>query len=92
MSPFQLKEIQSKIILTKNGIPGTDYMIYPYVGCMHTCFYGYAVFMKRVTKYKEPWRKFVDIKMNAPELLKKEIKRVKKGWFCSVATRMPLTH
>ncbi|HLD05148.1 MAG TPA: radical SAM protein [Candidatus Nanoarchaeia archaeon] len=79
MDQFQLKEIQSKSILTKSGLPGADYVINPYVGCMHACPYCYAVFMKRVTKHKEPWGKFVDVKMNAPELLEKEIKKAKKG-------------
>ena len=35
--------------------------------------------MKRFTNHKEPWGKFIDIKVNAPPLLDKEMARAKKG-------------
>ncbi len=35
--------------------------------------------MKRFTGHKEPWGDFVDIKINAPDLLSKEIKKKKMG-------------
>ncbi len=35
--------------------------------------------MKRFTGHKEPWGQFVDVKVNAPELLKKEIARKKRA-------------
>jgi DNA repair photolyase len=35
--------------------------------------------MKRFTGHKEPWGEFVDVKINAPDLLSKEIKRKKVG-------------
>ena len=35
--------------------------------------------MKRFTGHKEPWGEFVDVKINAPNLLEVEIKRKKKG-------------
>jgi DNA repair photolyase len=35
--------------------------------------------MKRVTGHKEPWGEFVDVKINAPELLRKEITKKKRG-------------
>jgi DNA repair photolyase len=34
--------------------------------------------MKRVTGHKEPWGEFVDVKINAPDLLRAEIKKKKK--------------
>ena len=39
--------------------------------------YCYAKFMKRFTGHKEPWGKFVDVKINAPELLEQEMKKKK---------------
>ncbi len=35
--------------------------------------------MKRFTGHKEPWGQFVDVKVNAPDLLKREITRKKPG-------------
>jgi DNA repair photolyase len=73
----KIKEITSKSILSKSQIH--DYVVNPYVGCQHGCFYCYAKFMKRFTGHSEPWGEFVDIKINAPELLAKEIKKKKRG-------------
>jgi DNA repair photolyase len=74
-----VKEIFARSILTKTGIPGFDYCINPYIGCGHGCRYCYASFMKRFTGHLEPWGDFVDVKINAPSLLKKQLKRAKKG-------------
>jgi DNA repair photolyase len=72
-----VREIFSKAILSKSQI--YDYAINPYVGCSHSCRYCYAAFMKRFTGHKEKWGEFVDVKINAPELLAKEIKRKRMG-------------
>ncbi|MEX1349495.1 MAG: radical SAM protein [Desulfobacterales bacterium] len=74
---MKTKEIHSKSILSSSQV--YDYVINPYVGCQHGCTYCYARFMKRFTGHKEPWGDFVDIKINAPDLLTKEIKKKKKG-------------
>jgi DNA repair photolyase len=68
-----LREIFAKSILSKSQI--YDYAINPYVGCSHSCSYCYAAFMRRFTGHKEKWGEFVDIKVNAPDLLVREIKR-----------------
>lgn len=54
-------------------------MINPYTGCQHSCSYCYARFMKRFTGHREPWGQFIDVKINAPDLLKLEITRKKPG-------------
>jgi len=72
-----IKEIQAKAILSKSKI--FPYVINPYVGCQHNCSYCYARFMKRFTGHREPWGQFVDVKINAIELLKQEIVRKKPG-------------
>ncbi len=41
--------------------------------------YCYARFMKRVTGHKEPWGGFVDVKINAPALLRREIQKKKRA-------------
>ena len=68
-----VREILSKTILSKSQV--YPYVINPYTGCAHACTYCYAKFMKRFTGHKEPWGEFVDAKVNAPDLLRKEIAR-----------------
>ena len=76
---MKVKEIFAKTILTKTAISGFDYCINPYVGCGHGCRYCYASFMKRFTGHLEPWGEFIDVKVNAPYLLRKQLKRAKQG-------------
>lgn len=71
-----IQEIQSKSILSPSKI--YPYVINPYTGCQHSCSYCYARFMKRFTGHREAWGAFVDVKINAPDLLKHEITRKKK--------------
>jgi DNA repair photolyase len=35
--------------------------------------------MKRFTGHKEPWGEFIDVKVNAPHLLRKQLKRARQG-------------
>lgn len=81
---MKVVEIKAKNILSKSKV--YDYALNPYVGCQHDCVYCYAKFMKRFTGHKEKWGEFVDIKINAPELLAEEIKRKKVGrvWISGV--------
>jgi DNA repair photolyase len=79
-----VNEIQSKAILSVSKV--YDYVINPYVGCQHACSYCYARFMKRFSKHGEPWGEFVDVKINAADLLRKEITKKKRGsiWISGV--------
>ena len=56
------KEVNVKDYLTKSNLPGSNYVINPYVGCPHGCKYCYARFMKRFTNHNESWGDFIDIK------------------------------
>jgi DNA repair photolyase len=76
---MKVREIFSKTILTKTAISSFDYCINPYVGCGHGCRYCYASFMKRFTGHLEPWGEFVDVKVNAPNILRKQLKRARPG-------------
>ena len=73
-----LNEVKCKSILNKSGISVIDYAINPYYGCAHKCQYCYAVFMKKFTGHTEPWGDFVDVKVNAPEVLARQLTRLKK--------------
>jgi len=74
-----VREIRAKSILSRSGIPGVDYCVNPYVGCTHACRYCYASFMKRFTAHTEPWGAFADAKVNAAEVLEKELRRARAG-------------
>jgi DNA repair photolyase len=76
---MKVKEIFAKTLLTKTAIPGFDYCINPYIGCGHGCRYCYASFMKRFTGHPEPWGEFVDVKVNAPALLRRQLRRIRHG-------------
>jgi len=75
----KVREIFAKTVLTRTAISGFDYCLNPYVGCGHGCRYCYASFMKRFTGHREPWGEFIDVKVNAPSLLKNQLKRAKPG-------------
>jgi len=79
-----VREIYAGSILSKSKI--YDYTINAYTGCQHGCTYCYARFMKRTTGHIEPWGEFVDVKINAPELLQKEINKKPGGrvWISGV--------
>lgn len=75
--PIRLKEVACKSILSKSGL--SDWTINCYAGCEHGCRYCYARYMKRFTHHPEPWGTFVDARINAPEVLERQIKRAKRG-------------
>lgn len=72
-----VKEVRAKTILSRSKI--YPYVVNPYTGCQHGCTYCYARFMKRVTGHQEPWGGFVDVKVNAADLLRTEIQKKRKG-------------
>jgi len=80
-----IREIQAKSILNKSKI--FEYCLNPYTGCQTSCQYCYArLFMLRYSGHKESWGEFVDVKVNAVDLLSKQLERAKKGavWISSV--------
>lgn len=77
---LRVREITSKSALTSSKIPGIEYSLNPYVGCMHGCRYCYVRLMQRFFGHaQEEWGSFVDIKSNVTQLLLRELARKKKG-------------
>jgi DNA repair photolyase len=72
---MKIREVRARSILSRTRIPGLDYCINCYTGCGHACAYCYATFMKKFTNHSEPWGTFVDVKVNAVDLLKKALRR-----------------
>jgi len=70
--------LKAKTILTKSGLPGSDWVINPYNGCLFACMYCYAAQIARWKHPDEVWGTYLDVKINAPELLKNELEKLEK--------------
>jgi DNA repair photolyase len=69
-----VKEVNVKSIIVKSGLPDTDYVVNPYIGCQFGCSYCYASFMGRFSGFaRDEWGGYLLAKTNAPELFRKEI-------------------
>ncbi len=79
-----IKEVIVNDYLTKSNLPSSDYVINPYIGCLHGCKYCYASFMKRFTGHKEDWGTFIDIKKSDKKINLDKIS--KKSVFLSSVT------
>ncbi|KKT77857.1 MAG: Radical SAM domain protein [Microgenomates group bacterium GW2011_GWB1_44_8] len=75
---LKINLIQAKSIFIKSGLPGSDWVINPYNGCLFSCMYCYAAQIARWKHPDEVWGTYLDIKINAPELLKKELDQLEK--------------
>jgi len=75
---MQVKEVECKSVLNKSAL--ADYCINPYIGCQHACKYCYAEsYTRRFSRHMEAWGDFIDVKINAPIVLAREVKRKPKG-------------
>lgn len=68
-----IRETVCKTILNRSALGG--YSLNCYTGCGHACVYCYARFMQRFHPHDEPWGAFVDVKINAVEVLKRQLRR-----------------
>ncbi|MFA6218075.1 MAG: radical SAM protein [Candidatus Omnitrophota bacterium] len=69
----KIAEVTSTRILNPTSIGLGEYVINPYVGCEFGCLYCYVRSNHSAVKRKDPWGGYVDIRINAPELLEKEL-------------------
>jgi DNA repair photolyase len=75
----RVRETHARSVLVRSRIPGVRFAVNPYTGCSHSCAYCYAVFMQRWNPRSESWGEYVDVKINAPEVLERDIKQLKPG-------------
>jgi len=73
----QACEVECRSVLNKSGL--SDYAVNCYAGCEHGCVYCYARFVTRFSHSGESWGSFVDVKVNAPQVLAREVKRKRLG-------------
>jgi DNA repair photolyase len=76
-SQVVIRETTCKTILNRSGI--SDYCLNCYTGCTHGCIYCYARFMQRFHPHPESWGQFVDVKINAVEVLERQLRRTRPG-------------
>jgi DNA repair photolyase len=76
----QVKEIQAKTILTPQKVGALssyfDYSLNPYAGCAFRCSYCYVPKFPNAKHGPEEWGSWVEVKMNAAELLQKERQKI----------------
>ena len=72
-----VREIACRTVLNRSALGG--YSLNCYVGCAHACAYCYARFMQRFHPHQEPWGAFIDVKLNAIEVLKRQLRRAVPG-------------
>lgn len=73
MQTPQIKEVKIKRILNPTAIDLGEYVINPYMGCEFSCLYCYVRSNRVISRKKEPWGEYVDIRMNAAQSLEKEL-------------------
>ena len=72
-----MREVTCKSLLNRCGID--DYSFNCYTGCGNGCVYCYARFMQRFHPHDEAWGRFVDVKVNAPDVLARQLRRLPPG-------------
>lgn len=68
-----VREMVCRSLLNSSRLGG--YTLNCYTGCAHGCAYCYARFMQRFHPHDEPWGHFVDVKINALEVLRRQLRR-----------------
>jgi len=74
---MKIRQIDCKTALSPSRLPGLDYSLNPYRGCEHNCAYCYVPNVLRISR--ENWGNFIDVKVNIPLILSKELKKKKSG-------------
>nr|MBU1328090.1 hypothetical protein [Candidatus Omnitrophota bacterium] len=69
----EFKEVKISRILNPTSIDLGEYVINPFMGCEYSCLYCYVRSNKVISKRLGKWGEYVDIRINAPVLLEKEI-------------------
>lgn len=72
---MRVTETTCKTALSKSSLPGLACALNPYRGCEHRCAYCYA---PSVLREEREWGTFLDVKVNIPVVLFKELKKMKK--------------
>jgi DNA repair photolyase len=82
----KLNVIQPQSVLNRSGMGG--FTLNPYVSCTVGCAYCYVPHMKHMQLEERTWGTYVDVKEGVPELLDKQLRRLRQPArvFMSTAT------
>jgi len=72
-----VREVRCRSVLNRGTLG--DYSFNCYTGCTNACAYCYARYMQRFHPHAEPWGRFVDVKVNAVEVLRRQLRRLPAG-------------
>jgi DNA repair photolyase len=75
LDKLAINEVKCKSVLHEFDGP-REYTANLYRGCTHGCVYCYA---PSLIHDERPWGRFVDAKVNAAEVLRRELRRARKG-------------
>lgn len=71
-----MHEVKAKTALSPSRLPGIEYALNPYRGCAHACVYCYA---PSVIRWEGRWGDVIEVKVNLPRILSRELRARKKG-------------
>lgn len=74
---MEINEVKIARVLNPTSINLGDFVINPYRGCGYGCLYCYVRFNKVPLHDKREWGDYVDVRINTPEQLEKELKIIK---------------
>ena len=74
-----VREVRCRSVLKRSAIFG--YVLNCYSGCLHGCLYCYGRLIMRFRHTRQPWGSFVDVKVNAPQVLARQLasRRLRPG-------------
>jgi len=75
----EYSSMNCKTALSLSKLPGLRYSLNPYLGCEHGCLYCYSPAVLRDEWMGMNWGKFVRVKENIVEVLKREVRKKPKG-------------
>lgn len=78
MYRLRITEVECKTILNRCSMPFADYTLNAYQGCAFGCTYCYVPIMRRRFRLEDeqPWGGWVQVKINAPEVLRRQMQQV----------------
>ena len=72
-------EVTAKRALSKSGLPELDYALNPYMGCMHSCVYCFAIDFTSNAQARDDWGGTVAVRTNIVDVLKREVRTARRG-------------
>lgn len=76
---MMVRELRVRSALSKSGLRELDYSLNPYYGCSYSCVYCYAPNFTPNLEISSRWGEAVAVKVNLIEVLKEEVRRLRRG-------------